>query len=176
MSTFEPVVWTTPSNSRRSGPPFQHAIRAWERRYGAVKPSRSSGRHRLYTDEDIERLDLLRSATKAGHSIRDIATLPTAKLKSLAIANGEPVKKAATTPGEARGRSFVEEGVQAVQSLNAPAFEGLLSRASVKLGQQGLIRHVLAPLVQAVGELSAGFQNIAGPRANILPARSSERS
>lgn len=29
----------------------------------------------------------------------------------------------------------------------------MLSRASVKLGQQGLIRHVLAPFVHAVGEL-----------------------
>lgn len=88
----------------------QHVIRAWERRYGAVKPSRSIGRHRLYTDEDIERLELLRNATAAGHSIRTIAALPAAKLKSLAIVSGQVTNAAVTAGRGERGDSLSTKG------------------------------------------------------------------
>ena len=33
-----------------------HVIRIWEKRYGAVKPSRSDSKRRLYSEEEIERL------------------------------------------------------------------------------------------------------------------------
>ena len=32
-------------------------LRAWERRYGLVKPERSLGGHRLYSEHDIEVLN-----------------------------------------------------------------------------------------------------------------------
>ena len=41
--------------ARRSGL-SQHVIRAWEKRYGVITPSRTDTRRRLYTDEDIEHL------------------------------------------------------------------------------------------------------------------------
>ncbi len=50
-----------------------HVIRVWERRYGAVKPERGDSKRRLYSDEEIERLTLLRNATQAGHPISTIA-------------------------------------------------------------------------------------------------------
>ncbi|MDH3428172.1 MAG: MerR family transcriptional regulator, partial [Gemmatimonadota bacterium] len=58
-------------------------LRAWERRYGAVRPDRSASRRRLYSDRDIERLILLRRATKAGRTIGQIATLPDDRLRQL---------------------------------------------------------------------------------------------
>jgi len=33
-----------------------HTLRAWERRYGIPRPSRSSGHQRLYSDEDVRRV------------------------------------------------------------------------------------------------------------------------
>jgi len=39
-------------------------IRAWERRHHAIVPRRTAGRHRLYSDADVERLRLLRDATE----------------------------------------------------------------------------------------------------------------
>ena len=56
-----------------------HVIRIWEKRYGAVKPERTGTNRRLYSDEQIERLSLLRDITRAGHSIGPMATLPTEK-------------------------------------------------------------------------------------------------
>ena len=41
--------------SKRSGVKSD-LVRAWERRYQAVTPTRTSGGHRIYTDQDIARL------------------------------------------------------------------------------------------------------------------------
>ena len=38
-------------------------LRVWERRYGAVHPTRSPGNRRFYSDADVERLQLMRAAT-----------------------------------------------------------------------------------------------------------------
>ncbi|HPC11710.1 MAG TPA: MerR family transcriptional regulator, partial [candidate division Zixibacteria bacterium] len=60
-----------------------HLIRMWERRYGAVEPSRTNTRRRLYSESDVRRLTLLRRATQAGAAIGQIATLPEDDLESL---------------------------------------------------------------------------------------------
>jgi len=44
-------------------------IRVWERRYSVVNPKRASNSRRLYSDEDVEKLNLLRRATSAGDGI-----------------------------------------------------------------------------------------------------------
>src|SRR6059058_1635279 len=61
-----------------------HVIRIWEKRYQAVQPERTGTNRRLYSDEQIERLNLLRAITRAGHSIGPIAKLPIEKLRKLA--------------------------------------------------------------------------------------------
>jgi DNA-binding transcriptional MerR regulator len=57
------------------------ALRMWERRYGVVTPSRSGGRNRLYTREDIGRLALLKRLVDAGDAIGSIAHLTLAQLQ-----------------------------------------------------------------------------------------------
>ncbi|MFZ2095579.1 MAG: MerR family transcriptional regulator [Anaerolineales bacterium] len=44
-------------------------LRAWERRYGLVKPKRSSGGHRLYTRQDVELFKWMVERQKEGLSI-----------------------------------------------------------------------------------------------------------
>jgi DNA-binding transcriptional MerR regulator len=50
-----------------------HTIRAWERRYGALEPSRSEGGTRLYSDRDVARIQLLKAAAELGHPIGHLA-------------------------------------------------------------------------------------------------------
>lgn len=57
------------------------ALRMWERRYGVVEPSRSGGRNRLYTREDIGRLALLKRLVDAGDAIGSIAHLTLEQLQ-----------------------------------------------------------------------------------------------
>jgi DNA-binding transcriptional MerR regulator len=53
-----------------------HVLRAWERRYGAVRPLRTPGGTRLYRESDVARLRQLRAAVQAGHSISESRTRP----------------------------------------------------------------------------------------------------
>ena len=139
--------------SRRTGL-TAHVIRIWEKRYAAVEPERTGTNRRLYSDEQIERLSLLRDITQGGHSIGHVAKLPTEKLRELAseaaAANGHTTRSltgAATTP------SFLDECIAAVKSLDSRALEDSLKRASTELGAQGLLQRVIAPLAQTIGEL-----------------------
>src|SRR6478609_7337401 len=58
-------------------------IRAWERRYGAVEPGRSTTRRRFYSDADVERLQLLRRVVRTGRGISQVAGLPNEELRAL---------------------------------------------------------------------------------------------
>lgn len=50
-------------------------IRAWERRHHAVEPIRSEGGTRLYREEDVGRLQLLKALSERGEPIGAIASL-----------------------------------------------------------------------------------------------------
>ena len=58
-----------------------HVLRVWERRYGVVEPHRSDSKRRRYTQDDIQRLSLLKSLVDNGHAIGSIATLTTPQLE-----------------------------------------------------------------------------------------------
>lgn len=55
-----------------SGVPVS-TLRVWETRYGAFSPLKTSGQHRLYSQEDVLRAGLLRQLTEAGHAISTLA-------------------------------------------------------------------------------------------------------
>ena len=63
-------------------------IRIWERRYSVVSPERTPSNQRLYTDDDIERLNLLRRVTEQGRRISAIAALSTDELREIAGSSG----------------------------------------------------------------------------------------
>ncbi len=129
-------------------------LRAWEKRYGVVEPGRSEGGRRLYSDDDIERLRLLRRASAAGRRISQIARLNGAELVDLvqederekAVAEIEPA------PGEAQAVELLKAAVTAAERLEGRGLEAVLNRALVTLGAAALIELVLAPLMVHLGE------------------------
>ena len=58
-----------------------HVLRVWERRYGVVEPGRSDSKRRRYTQDDIQRLTLLKTLVDNGHAISSVARLTTAQLE-----------------------------------------------------------------------------------------------
>ncbi|WP_210648998.1 MerR family transcriptional regulator [Nocardioides sp. SYSU D00065] len=48
-------------------------LRKWEQRYGVVAPHRSPGNYRLYDDEAVRRLSVMRSLVEAGWSAQEAA-------------------------------------------------------------------------------------------------------
>lgn len=132
-----------------------HVIRVWERRYGAVEPGRTGTNRRLYSGEEIQRLALLRQAIAVGHRIGNIARLSSEQLESLV---GEASLSTATVlhRGQAHDADvarYIEEGLEAVRRMDADRFDAVLRQALIVLGHQGLLRRVVAPLAQKLGEL-----------------------
>jgi len=58
-----------------------HVLRVWERRYGVVEPQRSDSKRRRYTQDDIQRLSLLKNLVDYGHAISSVARLTTVQLE-----------------------------------------------------------------------------------------------
>jgi DNA-binding transcriptional MerR regulator/methylmalonyl-CoA mutase cobalamin-binding subunit len=131
-------------------------IRVWEKRYAAVTPKRTESNRRLYSDEHIERLRLLRQLTEAGHSISYVAKLPTPKLHALLSAAAETPAAASTRRNEPANEpavaTLLAKALTAVEGMNAPELGELLKQAEIRLGHQGLLQRLIAPLAQAIGE------------------------
>jgi DNA-binding transcriptional MerR regulator len=72
-------------------------IRIWERRYDAVVPHRDAGNNRLYSQEDVDRLVLIRRLVDAGHAISQVARLSLAELTARLAAAG-PLPTTAAPP------------------------------------------------------------------------------
>ncbi len=60
--------------TRKTGVPSP-TIRAWERRYGLPRPSRSAGRQRLYSEADVRFIGWMRERTAEGMSAARAAAL-----------------------------------------------------------------------------------------------------
>jgi DNA-binding transcriptional MerR regulator/methylmalonyl-CoA mutase cobalamin-binding subunit len=124
----------------------QHTIRAWERRYGAVSPDRSATNRRLYDDEDLNRFRILKKLVDRGHTIGQIAPLPTDALESMLRAESLPgPANALKDPGE-----FLSEAQNALERLNAPALEDALVSGGAHLGVSVFIESVVIPLIREI--------------------------
>ncbi|HEX6068259.1 MAG TPA: MerR family transcriptional regulator [Longimicrobiaceae bacterium] len=134
-----------------------HVLRAWERRYGAVEPSRREGGGRLYSPADILRFRLLRRLTAAGHPIGQVATLPTEALLALLPAEtAEPAAPAA--PTEEAAAAAVDEhslsrALTALEAMNGHALHAILMRAAVAMSSRDFLRRLVLPLLHRTGDL-----------------------
>ena len=70
----EPSVFRIGELSRRSGV-SPELLRAWERRYGLLDPTRSKGGLRLYSPDDLERVQTMQRYLNAGMAAAEAATL-----------------------------------------------------------------------------------------------------
>ncbi|MEM7402048.1 MAG: MerR family transcriptional regulator [Pseudomonadota bacterium] len=140
--------------SRRTGLTAD-VIRVWERRYGVVSPKRASNSRRLYSDEDVEKLIMLRRATSAGRRIGDVASLSINKLREL-VDNDEtaaariPIAKIEQRPSTGSVMEYFDDCLDAVQRFNSQDIYHSLSDASKSLGIIFLLEDLLRPLVSHI--------------------------
>lgn len=144
-------------------------LRAWERRYRVVSPGRSAGSHRLYSDADIERLNLIRQAIAGGRRVHQVARLSPPELRALLEedrnARGPaPIPFLAGRPGADVSASTDDLApfLAAVRSLDQARLEALLADAGLRLTVPLLVEQILRPLLDEIGhEWSSGTLRIA---------------
>jgi DNA-binding transcriptional MerR regulator len=135
----------------------QELLRAWEIRYQAVTPERTDGGQRLYSDSDIERLQLIRQVLEGGRRIGQVARLSTAELKQLLTEDGLSILKLVragdTPPADPRSQGYLEQSLDAVRELDSRKLESVIRRAAMNLDGKDLIDKVLTPLLIGIGDL-----------------------
>lgn len=143
-------------------------LRVWEKRYEVVEPGRSKGGHRLYSDDDVERLLLLNRVTSAGRRISRMARLETEELQQLADEDAEAAL--AARPAEAvtvKAEPHLTACLSAVDRMDGRGLETSLMRATVALPAPMLIQEVMGPLLTRIGEqwehgrLTVGHEHLA---------------
>ncbi|MEJ7785590.1 MAG: B12-binding domain-containing protein [Solirubrobacteraceae bacterium] len=115
-------------------------LRAWERRYGLLDPSRSDGGYRLYSPAD-ERCVLAMNA----HMSRGVAAAEAAKA-ALGEVEAEPTGDVPSDPEE-----LVAGLLEAVTAYDATSVDRLLE-AAFTLGRPTAISEVLMPVMHEIGE------------------------
>ncbi len=122
-------------------------LRAWERRYGAVTPTRDD-RGRMYTEADVARLRLLDGAVEQGHSIGRLAALDDDQLRDLCSG------PAAASPATVTTRSPLDTTalLTALRNYDAIGVDHELSRLAAVLRPIELLQDALMPVLTQVGD------------------------
>jgi DNA-binding transcriptional MerR regulator len=126
-------------------------LRAWERRYKAVRPERAS-RGRLYSERDVRRLVLLRRLVDNGHSISQVAGKSDDELEALAIRAFPPEP---SEPPQSASDSIHPEIASLLKAIERTDYEAMneeLGRLSIVLGASGLVHKVVLPVMRLSGE------------------------
>ena len=134
-----------------------HVIRAWEKRYQAVVPRRSPKNRRLFSEDDVRRLQLLKRITDAGHNISQVAKLDSSEL--LEIAQQEAPKSPWAPKDDGRNQQkkaaqdYRSECLSAVIKLDPDRLNRSYDQAAVDLTRSALLKEVIVPLFEEIGSL-----------------------
>jgi methanogenic corrinoid protein MtbC1 len=135
--------------ARRTGV-GEHTLRKWEHRYAVLRPARTPGGQRRYSEEDVERVLWLVARLNDGYRIGEAAALLTAS-------GGE----AHRSPEELR-----DALLEAATSAGWESLGALLDHAFTLYPLEQALQHVIAPCLVGIGdgwergELSVGQEHL----------------
>ncbi len=134
-----------------------HLIRVWEKRYNAIVPERTETNRRLFSESDVLRLQLLKKATNAGHSISQVAKLSSDELLRLINVKLKIVRSRTIHTHPVPDEDyFYKIALDCVMQLNEDGLKNALEQASVHLTKLTLINGVIVPLCKKIGALWRG--------------------
>lgn len=122
--------------SKRSGV-SPELLRAWERRYGLLHPTRSAGGLRLYSAADLERVRLMQQHLAGGVAAAEAA----------ALALGAEAAAAVGSPASAR-----EELAEALDGYDEPRAQAILDRLLAVMTVDALLSEIVMPYLRELGD------------------------
>jgi len=132
--------------SRRLGV-SDHVLRAWERRYGLLRPVRSAGGFRLYSEADLRRVRRMQE-----HLARGLSTAEAAR----AAIDEERGLRSPAEPAGLPHRGQVAEAaralVVALDTFDEPAAQTVLDGLLSTLTVETVVRDVVLPYLHQLGE------------------------
>lgn len=122
--------------SRRSGISVE-LLRAWERRYGLMKPARTAGGLRLYSEEDLERVRAMRSHIASGVAAAEAAALV---LREVSVTAAPPFEQE------------LQSLAAALERFDEPAAQSLLDRTLSTYTLNTVLTDLVLPYLRMLGE------------------------
>jgi MerR family transcriptional regulator, light-induced transcriptional regulator len=116
-------------------------LRAWERRYGLLRPARSAGGLRLYSPADVERVARMQQHLAQGLAAAEAAAL------AMREAVGEQGAPTALRPEAIR-----DELAEALDAFDEPRAQAILDRLLALTTVETLLREVIVPHLQQLGQ------------------------
>ncbi len=144
-----PTSYPISAVAKLTGIPLD-TLRAWERRYRTVIPKRA-GRGRVYSEEQIQKLLLLRRAVEQGHSIGQVAALGDRQLrglleKSSSIASGE------STSNTTNANAMLAPALRALERFDFAGTDREINRLAAAMGSpRSFVHQAALPLMRTVG-------------------------
>jgi len=141
-------------------------LRAWERRYALVEPSRGPGGQRLYSDDDLRVLRHVRVLLDEGRSIGEIAQLGRERV----LRNGRRLDRTSVDTQASGGRGAGGAGgnglasaaadwrsriLDAALGMNSVTLSATLDEAFALAGAERTIHDVIEPSAREIGDLWA---------------------
>jgi MerR family transcriptional regulator, light-induced transcriptional regulator len=120
-------------------------LRVWERRYGFPQPSRDPKGERLYPDDQVQKLHVIRRLMDQGVRPGKIVSAPYAEL------TGRVSKLSKTEPANALNAGAVGGLLGLIKTHRVIEFRQRLARDLLRLGLQRFVLDVIAPLNVLVG-------------------------
>ncbi len=143
--TAAPALYRIAAAARMTGV-SEHTLRVWDRRYGALASHRTEAGYRLYTNDDVERINRLRELVEAGHAIGEVAKLSPKEL--FRLRNPPRAHAPETLVAAEAQRRFLA----AVESFDLLEAARLMAAARIAFSPFELASEVIAPLLVALGE------------------------
>jgi DNA-binding transcriptional MerR regulator len=116
-------------------------LRAWERRYGLLRPARSAGGLRLYSPADVERVALMQQHLADGMAAAEAAAL------AVRDRSDEEAARTALHPAAIR-----DELATALDAFDEPRAQAILDRLLALATVETLLAEVVVPYLQELGE------------------------
>ena len=126
--------------SKRSGV-SPELLRAWERRYGLLEPTRSPGGLRLYSLDDLERVRLMQEHLAGGLAAAEAAALAST-----------PEHRDAADAARAPAASAVRDLAAALDAFDEPRAQAVLDELLAVATVDALLTDVVLPYLRELGE------------------------
>jgi DNA-binding transcriptional MerR regulator len=150
----EPAVLRIGELSRRLGI-SDHVLRAWERRYGLLRPVRSAGGFRLYSEADERRVRRMQAHLGRGLSAAEAARAALDEEPEHAgpgLTGTPGVRGTPAVPGDRDGLADLTASLaRALDRYDEPAAQALLDRLLAGYTVETVLRDVVLPYLRLLG-------------------------
>lgn len=128
-------------------------LRAWERRYGLLQPQRTPKGHRVYSEEDVNRVLKILDLVDDGHSLSGIAEmLATGNLPPSAMSSPLNVASSMEREPSPVWGQFIQATINATNDFNIERIDAIFNEASSLYPLNMVIEQLIQPTLIYLGE------------------------